>query len=820
MAETPLGYDYPEDELLQEEGFAEEGSIDVDIEMTDEEREVVEASLEQMSAEEEIPFDANLAENMEDSELNLIAKDITQSIKFDLDSRKEWEKTYTKGLDTLGIKYQDERSTPFKGASSVTHPILAESVVEFQASSYKELFPAGGPVKVKEMGTKTPALTAQAGRVQDFMNYQITEVMEEYETDLDQLLFVLPIAGSAFKKTYFDELLGRPTSRFIKAEDLIVPYTATDLKSASRITHRVYMDKNELRKNQINGFYRDIVIQDSIENLANNDAKEKELELSGQTISIERDEYTLFEVHTRLDLAGYEDVDEEGNVTGLKLEYIVTIEESSDRILSIKRNWSEDDEKRDRIQYFTHFKFLPGLGFYGFGLTHMIGNLARGATSILRQLIDAGTFANMPAGFKTKGFRGKGDDKPFQPGEWRDVDSPDGKLKENIIPLPYGEPSVVLLQLLGVLVDSGQRFAAITEHKIGDANQNAPVGTTVALIEEGQKVMSGIQQRLHRAQKSELKVISRINGETLPGEYPYSVSGNNAMIKSADFDNKIDVIPVSDPNVSSMTQRVSTAQTALALVQSNPGIHGEKGTHEIYRRMYDAIGMRDIENILPPPKEPEPIDPALEATEALQGKPLRVFPGQDHDTHTKVHILTMGMPSMINPVVQLGLEAHVFEHFSMKAKETAKQDLAGRQESLESVETPAVRDAMQGDYDMELKKQTTAITADLMEKYAKMREPKEGDNPPDPQQQLVEIRKQELSLQSAELMLKQRQFESKSSFDMEGLNLNRVQGQSRDRITREANESRDRLGDKRIDVQESIADKNRAVKSSSPPKGE
>ena len=557
--------------------------------------------------EPQISFNTNLAEVLPDDILGSIANDLLSSIKGDKQSRSEWEKTYTDGLKYLGMKFDEGRSQPFEGSSGVIHPILAESVTAFQAQAYKEMLPAKGPVKTEIIGARTIETENQAERVQEFMNYYIMNVMQEYDPELDQMLFYLPLAGSAFKKVYFDFVLNRAMSKFIPPEDLIVPYEAADISSAERITHVINMSSNEIRKQQLTGFYANVDI--GTDGYADDMSEIEEAidEIQGISPSYkENRNRTVYEVHTVLDIEGYEDRDAEGNTTGLKLPYIVTIEESSQTVLSIRRNYLENDLLKNKINYFVQYKFMPGLGFYGLGLSHMIGGLSKASTSILRQLIDAGTLANLPAGFKARGMRIRDEDEPLQPGEFRDIDTTGGSLKENLIPLPVKEPSNVLMQLLGLLIDSGKRFAAVADMNIGDVNQAMPVGTTVALLERGTKVMSAIHKRLHYSQKLEFGLLAKVFGESLPPVYNFQVGSGQNQIKQQDFDDRVDIVPVSDPNIFSQSQRVTLAQELLQMVQSNPQVHGPLGIYEAYKRMYAALGVDNVDSLLSPPPDMTP----------------------------------------------------------------------------------------------------------------------------------------------------------------------------------------------------------------------
>ena len=620
----------------------------------------------------QIAFGDNLAEYIEDNDLQKLSNDLIASYESDKFSRKDWEDTYVKGLDMLGFKYED-RTQPFQGASGVIHPLLAESVTQFQAQSYKELFPAGGPVKTQVMGMTNPQVEAQSGRVKEFMNYQLTHVMEEYEPELDQMLFHLPLSGSAFRKIYFDNTLGRPVSKFVSSEDLVVPYEATDLMTCARITHVVKMMSNELRKFQVSGFYRDIDLEDPKDDDPSK-VKEKIDEIDGKKKAYTKDNvHTLLEMHVDLDLPGYEDANEAGEETGISLPYIVTIEDNSGEILSIRRNWNEQDPLKIKKQYFVHYKFLPGLGFYGFGLIHMLGGLTKTATSILRQLIDAGTLVNLPAGFKARGLRIRDDDQPLVPGEFRDVDAPAGDIRNSLVPLPYKEPSGTLFNLLGFVIESGKSFAAVADMKLGEGNEVNPVGTTMALLERGMKVMSAIHKRMHMAQGKEFKLLAQLFAETLPNVYPYQVVGGNQAVKAQDFDERIDVIPVSDPNIFSVTQRVTLAQQQLQLAQAAPEMHS---LPEAYRRMYEAMGVQNIEALMPPPPQPQPKDPATENSDLLAGMPAQAFQGQNHDAHIASHFSLMTSTVVkSNPMAMANIQAHVMQHISLKAQEEIQAEV-------------------------------------------------------------------------------------------------------------------------------------------------
>ncbi len=683
---------------------------------------------------------ANLAEVMDDRALGSLSSELLGKIDEDKESRSEWEEAIAKGLTLLGINYE-ERSEPFLGASGVTHPLLSESVTQFQAQSYKEMMPAGGPVKTQIVGVPTKETEDQAQRVKDFMNYQITEVMEEYDQDTDQMLFYLPLTGSTFKKVYQDPTRQRAVSKFIHAEDLVVPYSSSDLRTSERYTHIVRMTENDIRKLQVGGIYRDIDLSPSEGDESDTTIRSKTDEIQGMRPGYSDEMYTLYEVHVDLDLDGFEDMDERGEETGIKLPYIVTLDEASGAVLSIVRNYREDDPIRRKRQYFVHYKFLPGFGFYGFGLLHMIGGLSRAATSILRQLIDAGTLANLPGGFKARGVRIRNNDEPVNPGEFRDLDAPGGDIRNAIIPLPYKEPSGTLAQLLGVVVDSGRRFAQVADSKVADANSQAPVGTTVALIEQGSKVISGIHKRLHYAQKQEFRMLADIFANN-PMPYPYFVGVNvNPQIMAQDFDGRVDILPVSDPSIFSMAQRLSLAQTQLQLAQAAPQMHN---LYEAYRRMYDALDVKNIDAILTPPQPPAPKDPATENSESIKGVQLKAFAQQDHRAHIRAHAALIQSPAIQNnPQAFLVLQSHIQEHVSMFARdivgEVLKQKAQEAQQMGQMVPQidPAVVEAM-----------VAQQAADTLEQLAPILQSTDQQDP------LVQIRQQELENDQIEIQRK------------------------------------------------------------------
>jgi hypothetical protein len=611
--------------------------------------------------EPEFNFAENIAERLSDNEAKRLADDLIADYRNDVSSRTEWEDTITKGLDLLGVKY-NPLNRPFKGASGVTHPMLNEACVQFQAQAYKELLPPDGPVRAQIVGSPTPEKEQQASRVKDYMNYLLMDKMEEYTTDVDQMLYYLPLTGSTFKKVYYDEILDRPVSKYIHPRDLVVPYYATDLSECERITQVMQMTENEILKKMKLGIYLDLELQEPQPNETRSQKKINELE--GIKPTYNELLYDVLEMHVDLDLEEYTS-DVPKKEKNVRVPYIVTVVESTGQVLSIYRNFRADDPKYNRIEYFVHFKFLPGLGFYGFGLLHMIGGLTRTATEALRQLLDAGTLSNLPAGFKSRGMRVRDDDQPIQPGEFRDVDAPGGNIKDQFQLLPFKEPSQTLFALLNFVVASGQRFAAIADLQVGEGNQQAAVGTTIALLEKGSRVMSAIHKRCYYAMKQEFKILARICNESLPPEYPYDVYGGERIIKALDFDDRIDVLPMADPNLFSMAQRVTLAQTQLQIAQSNPQMHN---IYEAYRRVYESLGTKNIDMLLMMPQLPQPTDPAKENSEALKMQLLQVFAEQDHDAHIQAHTIFMQTRMVqINPQVYALMQSHISEHISFKA---------------------------------------------------------------------------------------------------------------------------------------------------------
>ena len=736
-----------------------------------------------MPEEKPSEFGANLAESLDERELNTVATELVGSFEDDLDSRTDWFKTYVEGLDLLGIN-ADSRSQPFIGASGVHHPILAEAVTQFQAQAYKEMLPAGGPVDTEVLGITDDAKLEKANRVKNFMNYQITYKMEEYDPEMDQLLFYLPLSGSAFKKVYYDPSVGRAVARFVKSEDLVVPYYAVDLLTSPRITHVIHMNENEVRKLQRSGFYKDIDMMSPGSGVDATGVDTKLEELQGLTRTISDEEFTLLEMHVDLDLEGHEDLDGNNEETGVALPYVVTICKDNNKILAIRPNYNENDPMKKKIEHFTHYKFLPGLGFYGFGLIHLMGGLTKSVTAILRQLIDAGTLANLPAGFKARGLNIQRHDDPLQPGEWRDVDAPGGRLQDAFLPLPYKEPSSTLTNLLAALVDSGKRFAATVEDPTGDGNSEAPVGTTVALMEKGQRVMSAIHKRLHYAQRTEFKILKRVFGEFLPPEYPYQVHGASKNVFKEDFDSSVDVVPVSDPNIFSMTQRITLAQSQLQLAQAAPELHDLR---ESYRKMYIALNIKDIDALLPPEQEVPPRDPISEQQAAMTGDPIKAYPFQNHEAYIGAHSSFMENPMIQeNPAAMQAMGANIQEHQAMLYRQQIEQAMGQPLPQIEEGQMPP-----------EVMNQIAMMAAQATQKVtgqAQALAEAEAAAQQDPQRQMFE----------AQLQLEKEQLAQKAEDDMRDAELSMAKAQLDAQIKREKIDADSRVQDTKaaIELQE------------------
>jgi hypothetical protein len=620
-------------------------------------------------------FDSNLAEFMSEGELQSLAGDLIGQYEQDLSSRKDWLDTYVKGLKILGIRYE-ERTEPWPGACGVFHPLLMESAVKFQSETIMETFPAMGPVKTKIVGKETSDKKDSAIRVADDMNYQLTEVMKEYRPEHERMLLSMALAGNAFKKVYFDPSLNRQTAVYIPAEDIVVPYGAANLETADRVTHRMRKTKNELIRLQYAGFYRDVDLGDPIRTM--DEVEKQKAEDQGFSASMD-DRFQLLEMHVNIDLPGYPDVDKDNNETGIALPYVVTIEKGTGTILAIRRNWREDDKLKSKRQHFVHYGYIPGFGFYYFGLIHLIGGHSKAATSLLRQLVDAGTLSNLPGGLKSRGLRIKGDDTPIAPGEWRDVDIPSGAVRDNILPLPYKEPSQTLSMLLDKIIEEGRRFAAVSDLKISDMSNQAPVGTTLAILERVLKVMSAVQARVYYAMKQEFKLLAAIIRDNTPDEYSYEPEVGSRKAKKSDYDD-VDVIPVSDPNAATMSQKVVQYQAVMQLAQGAPQLYNLPYLH---RQMIEVLGVRNADKIVPMPDDQKPRDPVTENMDAMMGKPLKAFIYQDHEAHIQVHMALGQDPKIAavigqNPMAQqitASLQAHIMEHIAYQYRRDIEKQL-------------------------------------------------------------------------------------------------------------------------------------------------
>ncbi len=777
----------PEDVELEAQDL---NPSDIDIEMTEDGGAEINLDPQAEAMQGAEQHDANLAEFLEDSDLNVIAGDILEEFDECASSRDEWEQTYKKGLELLGFKYED-RAEPFQGASGATHPVLAEAVTQFQALAYKELLPAGGPVRTQIMGLESSEKVAQASRVKDFMNYQIMVEMKEYEPEFDQMLFNLPLSGSTFKKVYYDAILQRSVSKFVPAEDLYVPYTATSLDDTETIIHRVKMTYNDIKQYQLAGIYKDIDLNDEGQYSPNDIENEKD-EMSGVEPR-NTEVFSVLEAHVHLEIPGFEDIDPQtGESSGIKFPYIVTIEENTAQVLSIKRNYKQTDLLKNRQDYFVHFKFLPGLGFYGFGLIHMIGGLSRTATAALRQLLDAGTLSNLPAGFKMRGIRVRDEAQPLQPGEFRDVDAPGGNLRDAFMPLPFKGPDATLLQLLSTVVQSGQRFASIADMQVGDGNQSAAVGTTVALLERGSRVMSAIHKRLYAAMKCEFMLLADTFVTYLPNMYPYDVVGGQNQIFKADFSPKIDIIPVADPNIFSQTQRISIAQSEMQIAMTNPQMHN---IYQAYRHMYEALGVKDIDQLLPPPPQPTALDPASENILALNGKKFQAFPKQDHQAHMKSHLRFMGTTVIRNNPAAMGmLQQNCMEHILLMATEQVDMEFAEEKQKMEQLmqqEKPIIEQAQQDPQAMQQMQQNpqmqqlqqqeanlmvqmearkAKLIAEFMDDYSKAEKEVLNQVENDP---LLKLKDRELDLKAREEQARQEEAEDKLNIERAKMMQNR-----------------------------------------------
>ena len=766
-----------------------EAGIEVDIssangaEMTEDGGMIIDFNPDAIDPSED--FFANLADEMSEDALKKLGTELIGQYQGDRDSRNEWEETYIKGLDQLGLKIED-RTLPWPGACGVFHPMLTEAVVRFQSQAITEIFPASGPVNTKILGLATPEKEQQSKRVQDYMNYLLTDKMSEYRTETEKLLFSLPLAGSAFRKVYFDPNMDRPCAIFVPAEDFIVSYGATDLQMAERATHIMKKNANDVRKLQVSGFYRDIDLPDPSPDP--DDIRKKYDELTGDSSTYDFDNrYTLLEMMVNLDLEGFEDIDESGEPTGIALPYVVTIDTSSNNILAVRRNWYEEDDNHMMRQHFAHYQYLPGIGFYGFGLVHLIGGLAKSATSLLRQLVDAGTLSNLPGGLKSRGLRIKGDDTPIMPGEFRDVDIPGGAIRDNITFLPYKEPSATLYQLLGNIVEEGRRFTSASDMNVADMNSEAPVGTTLAILERAMKVMTAIQSRLHASMKQEFNILVNVIRDFTSPAYPYEVEPD-ANIKTEDFDDRIDVLPVSDPNAATMSQRIMQYQAALQLAQQSPQIYN---LPELHRQMLDTLGIRDADKIIPLGDDIKPADPVSENMSMLNGEPVKAFEYQDHEAHIRVHMSAIQDPELAqmganNPegmqLLQAALESHVREHLAFQYRDEIEMELG--------IELPPLGETLPEDIEKRLSAMVAEAAERLLQKHQR-----------EVEQQRIQEQMQDPLVQAKirELDIKESEVQRKAQADMIDAQIDMQKSQSRDAIEMERIRSQEKIAESSVE---------------------
>lgn len=740
-------------------------------------------------------FDANLAEHIDEDELQKIASDLISMFDADKASRRDWEQTYVKGLELLGTKFE-ERTIPWSGACGVGHPLLAEAAVRFQATSIMETFPAAGPVKTKIQGAVTVDREKQAKRVQEDMNWLLTDRMTEFRPEHEKMLFNLALGGTAVKKVYYDPTLGRPVSMFVPAEDFVIPYGASDLRSAPRYTHVMRRYANEVRKLQATGFYRDVDLPEPSPDYG--EVQQKRDRLTSDEPSVEHDDrHTLLEMHVEYDLPGFED-EKDGEQTGIALPYVVTIDKSSSTILSIRRNWREDDDLKVKRIWFTDYHYIPAFGFYSFGLIHLIGGITKSSTSILRQLIDAGTLSNLPGGLKSRGLRIKGDSTPIMPGEFRDVDVPSGAIKDAITFLPYKEPSAVLAQLLGSLVEEGRRFASISEMEIGDSNQEAPVGTTLALMERAMKVQSAVQARAHASMRRELSLLVEIVRDNLPAEYEYET--DPGATRTEDYDDRVDILPVSDPNATTMSQRVVQYQAALQLAAQAPQMYD---LPELHRQMLGVLGIQNVEKIIPSTEEQPPVDPVTENMNILAGKPVKAFLYQDHEAHIRVHMAAMQDPKIAALVGQSpqastimgAAQAHVAEHLGFAYRKQIEKQMG--------VSLPAPEESLPEDVEVQLSK----LVADAADRLL-------AQNKAEAQQQQIQQQQQDpiIQMQQQELRLKEEELKRKQAKDMVDAKAEAERLRiERERIASQERQSGARIGLDAVAKKEAVASKERVA---------
>ena len=725
---------------------------DIEIEIEDPEEVKIRAGDLEIEIEPAEPsdedFDANLAEYISEKELTQLVGDLVSDYEEDVSSRKDWMQTYVDGLELLGMKIE-ERSEPWPGACGVYHPLLSEALVKFQAETIMETFPAAGPVRTEIIGKETPEKKQSALRVQDDMNYQLTDVMTEFRPEHERMIWGLGLAGNAFKKVYFDPALDRQVSMFIPAEDIVVPYGASNIETASRVTHVMRKTENDVRRLQQAGFYRDVDLGEP--NNTFDEVEKKIAEKMGFSVTSD-DRYKLLEMHIDLDLPGYEDEDEDGEPTGIALPYVVTLEKGSMEVLSIRRNWRPEDKNKQKRNHFVHYGYVPGFGFYCFGLIHLVGAFAKSGTALIRQLVDAGTLSNLPGGFKTRGLRVKGDDTPIAPGEWRDVDVPSGAMRDNIMPLPYKEPSQVLYSLLGTIVEEGRRFASAADMKVSDMSGQAPVGTTLAILERTLKVMSAVQARVHYSMKQELKLLKEIIRDYTPDEYSYEPVEGTSRAKKEDYDS-CDVIPVSDPNAATMAQKIVQYQAVLQLAQGAPQLYNLPLLH---RQMLDVLGIKNAQKLVPMPDDEKPQDPITENMDAFKGKPIKAFLYQDHEAHLMSHQnflqdpLTAAMLGQ-NPQAQqivAGLQAHMAEHFGFKYRQQIEQELGAPLPYIKDDDEEGIPE----EYEVQLSRLIAQASTQLLQKNqqqaAQQQAQQQAEDP------IIQMQKQELEIKSQDMQRK------------------------------------------------------------------
>ena len=723
-------------------------------------------------------FDSNLVDFIDENELTSIGNELTNAFNADRDSRADWEETYIKGLDQLGLKIED-RTTPWAGACGVFHPMLSEAVIKFQSQAISEIFPAAGPVRTKIVGPIDSAKEKQSQRVQDYLNYLLTYEMKEYRTETEKMLFSLPLAGSAFRKIYFDPTLNRPSGIFVPAEDVVVNYGASDLETCERATHVMKKSTNDIRKMQVSGFYRDIELPDATP--TSSDITKKYNEMTGESESYSYDtRHTILEMQVDLDLKGFEDKDANGQETGIALPYVVTIDSPSGIILSIRRNYYEDDPAKLRRMHFVHYQYLPGLGFYGFGLIHMIGGLAKSATSILRQLVDAGTLSNLPGGLKARGLRIKGDDSPIMPGEFRDVDVPGGAIRDNITFLPYKEPSPTLFSLLQNIVEEGKKFASIAEMKTSDMNSQAPVGTTLALLERNMKVMSAVQARLHASMKREFEILVNVIKDFTEPTYPYEVA-EGQQIKVQDFDARVDILPVSDPNAATMAQRIMQYQAAMQLAQQAPQLYD---LAQLHRQMLEVLGIKDVDTIVPPQEDVPPVDPVTAVQNILNGKPVKAYEFQDHEAHIQTLVSAQQDPNIQAKVqqspnaqvIQSAGSDYIMQHLSLQFRDQVEREMG--------IELPPAGEPLPAD----VEKRISQLVAEAAKRVATTNaaQAEQARIQEQAQDPLIQAKQRELAIKEAQVANKQKIDESKILIDAVKLKTNKELEEARIKVQQEA----------------------------------